>query len=243
MCGECFFGSENMKCKNPFKCLTKFEWGLWIASALVVTLTQLLSPSGDILSLIASLIGVTALIFVAKGFVLGQLLCILFAVLYGIISLRFHYYGEVITYVCMSAPMAILATISWIKHPQPNSSEVTVARLGSRKIVWLTVFTLIVTLVFYFILGALGTANLMVSTISVATSFLAASLTFLRSPYYALAYAANDIVLIVLWVLATIIDISYLCMIFCFVMFLLNDLYGFFNWRRMQRRQSEHISA
>jgi nicotinamide mononucleotide transporter PnuC len=143
----------------------------------------------------------------------------------------------------MSAPMAILATISWIKHPQPNSSEVTVARLGSRKIVWLTVFTLIVTLVFYFILGALGTANLMVSTISVATSFLAASLTFLRSPYYALAYAANDIVLIVLWVLATIIDISYLCMIFCFVMFLLNDLYGFFNWRRMQRRQSEHISA
>ena len=62
-------------------------------------------------------------------------------------------------------------------------------------------------------------------------------LTFLRSPYYALAYAANDIVLIVLWVAAAVNDISCLPMIFCFIMFLANDLYGFFNRKRMQKAQ------
>ena len=94
-----------------------------------------------------------------------------------------------------------------------------------------------VTVSFYFILGALGNANLPVSTLSVATSFLASALTFLRSPYYAIAYAANDVVLIVLWIAAAMQDISSLPMVACFLAFLLNDLYGFINWRRMERRQ------
>ena len=70
---------------------------------------------------------------------------------------------------------------------------------------------------------------------------LDAALTYLRSPYYALGYAANDVVLIVLWVLASVVDISYLSMVVCFIMFLVNDLYGFINWRRMQRKQGQHL--
>ena len=228
-----------MKIKNPFSTLTKFEWGLWAISSLGVLLSHLLSPQKDILSVIASLIGATALIFVAKGHVLGQLLTIVFAVFYGVISFQFQYYVEVITYVCMSAPMALLAAIAWIKHPYQQSEEVAVARLSKRLILSLIGLTVAVTIAFYFILGILGTANLLVSTISVTTSFLAASLTFLRSPYYELAYAANDVVLIVLWILAAKTDISYLSMIICFVMFLANDLYGFINWRRMEKRQSK----
>ena len=58
-----------------------------------------------------------------------------------------------------------------------------------------------------------------------------------RSPFYAVAYAANDIVLIILWVLASLENISYLPMVMCFAMFLLNDMYGFINWRKMSVRQ------
>ena len=101
----------------------------------------------------------------------------------------------------------------------------------------MTVLALLVTVLFYFILKALGTANLLFSTISITTSFVASYLTFLRSPYYAIGYSANDIVLIILWILASVEDVSYLPMVACFVMFLFNDLYGFYNWRRMQTRQ------
>ena len=62
-------------------------------------------------------------------------------------------------------------------------------------------------------------------------------LTFRRSPYFALAYAANDVVLIVMWTMAAKEDISYLSVIICFVMFLVNDLYGFVSWKRMEKRQ------
>lgn len=227
-----------MRLVSLFRSLSKFELVLWLSSVAVVTVSFFLSPDRNVLSLIDSLIGVTALIFISKGYVVGQVLLILFAVLYGIISFEYRYYGEMITYLGMSAPIAGLAVISWLRHPYKDSKEVEVNRhLKMSTWVMLLLLTAAVTAGFYFILKALGNNNLIVSTISVTTSFCAASLTFLRSPYYGLGYAANDAVLIVLWVLAAAENPEYVPMIFCFVMFLLNDLYGFFNWLRMSKRQ------
>lgn len=227
------------KIKGLWRDLTRFERGLWITSVIVVTLSYLLSPSGNWLTLVASLIGVTALIFVAKGYVIGQILSLVFAVFYGIISLHFRYYGEMITYLGMTAPIAVVSTVSWLRHPYRKTAEVEVGDVSKKQVAVLLLATVAVTTVFYFILDALHTANMFWSTLSVTTSFLAVSLTALRSPYYALAYTANDIVLIVLWILASIQDIAYLPMILCFVMFMVNDLYGFLNWRRMRDRQGK----
>lgn len=226
-----------MKIKNPFKDLSRFELCLWLTSVSAVVIPFLVIGERDYLNSIASVIGVTALIFVAKGYVLGQLLTVVFSVFYGIISYHFTYYGEMITYLFMTAPAAVMATISWIRNPY-DSKEVKVRRLRKRHIISLTLLCTVLTVIFYFILSALGNANMLFSTISITTSALASSLTFLRSPYYALAYAANDIVLIVLWGLATIESITYLPMIICFVMFLANDIYGFYNWKKMQKTQS-----
>lgn len=228
----------NMKWKNPFKALTKFELVLWLSSIVIVSLSFLLSPSGDLLTLTASLIGVTALIFVAKGMVIGQVLTVVFAVFYGTISFFFGYYGEMITYLCMASPIAVFSVISWLRHPYEESSEVEVNTLKRWRIFLMLILAAIVTAAFYFILGFLGNANLLISTLSVTTSFLASFLTLLRSPYYALAYGANDIVLMILWTLATIVNISYLPMIICFAMFFANDLYGFLNWQKMKTLQN-----
>ena len=228
-----------MKKANPFSTLSRFEWGLWLLSLTVVAGSYLLS-NGDILSLLASLVGVTALIFMAKGDVLGQILTVVFSLLYGVVSLHMRYYGEMITYLGMSMPIAAAAAIEWLRHPYEGTREVEVARLSKGRLPVLIFGSVAVTVVFYFILAALGTARLIVSTVSVTTSFAAAYLTYCRSPWYALAYAANDVVLMILWILAAIEDITYLPMLACFTMFLANDLYAFINWRRIQRRQGEN---
>jgi len=228
-----------MKFKNPFLDLSRFEKGLLITSLIVVTASFLLSPNKDYLTLISSLIGVTALIFVAKGYVIGEILCVIFAVFYGIVSFYFKYYGEVITYLGMTAPMSIMATVEWIKNPYGKTKEVKVKKITKKDIIIMLIFTAIVTAIFFFILKALNTESLIVSTLSVTTSFLAVYLTYLRSSYYALAYAANDIVLIVLWIIASISNPSYLPMVMCFVMFLINDIYGFYNWEKMRKRQNK----
>lgn len=228
-----------MQLYNPFRFLTKFEWGLWILSLAVVTVSFFLGGEGGILSLIASLLGVTALIFVAKGDVTGQILTVVFSILYAVISWDLRYYGEMITYLCMSAPIAAFSVVSWLRHPYAKDrSEVKIERLSRREIIGTVGLTAAVTFAFYWILRALGNARLGVSTLSVTTSFLASYLLFRRSPYYALAYAGNDVVLIVLWVIAAVKDPSYLSMVACFIMFLCNDLYGFFNWLRLRKRQN-----
>jgi len=227
-----------MKFKNPFTELTRFELILWLTSICAIAISAFLAGSNDFLNTIASLIGVTALIFISRGYIIGQVLVVIFSVFYGIISFYFSYYGEMITYLCMTAPMAIVSIVSWIKHPYKDSNEVEVNRVTKKQTAVMLILTVIVTIAFYFILSALNNANILFSTISVTTSFIASYLTFLRSPYYAIGYATNDLVLIVLWTLATIDSISYLPMVVCFIMFFFNDIYGFVSWRRMQRRQA-----
>lgn len=226
-----------MKFFSQFRDLTVFERVLWLVSAAVIIISFAVSGGGDVLTLIASLIGVTALIFVAKGYVLGQVLTVVFAVFYGIISFFFTYYGEMITYLCMTAPIAVMSTVSWIRNPYKGTKEVAVSRITARQIFVMSIAAAAAAAVLGYVLYLLGNANLVFSIISITTSFVASWLTLLRSPYYAIAYALNDIVLIVLWVLATLEDMSYLPMVLCFVMFFLNDMYGFFNWRRMAKRQ------
>lgn len=167
---------------------------------------------------------------------------ILFSLLYGIISYTFSYFGEMITYLGMTAPMALFALITWLRNPfGGNHAEVTVNRLKPFEGFLMLLLTALVTFGFYFILDSFETANIIPSTLSVTTSFIAVYLTFRRSPYFALAYAANDIVLIILWTLAAVEDITYISVLICFIMFLVNDLYGFANWKRMEKRQLQTL--
>ena len=226
------------KIKGLINYFSKFEIVLWSFSVLSIIISFIVFDRSNYLTLVASLIGVTSLIFCAKGNPVGQVLMIIFSIIYGIISCSFSYYGEMITYLGMTLPMCVFALVSWLKNPyKDNKSEVAVAKLKKKDIPLIIISALAVSIAFYFILKNFNTANLLPSTFSVTTSFIAAFLTYKRSPFFALAYATNDIVLIVLWVLATKEDISYISVIICFVVFLFNDLYGFSNWLRMQKRQ------
>ena len=217
---------------------SKGELALWGSSAGLILISFFLFDRVNFMTLAASLIGTTSLIFNAKGNPIGQALMIVFSLLYGVISYTFSYFGEMITYLGMTGPMALFALISWLRNPfKGNHAEVAVNRLENQELALMYGLTALVTVVFYFILDHFGTANMVPSTLSVTTSFIAVYLTFRRSPYFALAYAANDVVLIVMWTMAAAEDISYLSVIICFVMFLVNDLYGFVSWKRMEKRQ------
>ena len=221
--------------KNPFKNFTKKEWILWIASLFIVIVSNLVTADFDLLTLMAALVGVTSLIFAAKGNVWAQILMIVFSILYGIISWRFRYWGEMITYLGMALPMAVWSTITWLRHPsEGNDAEVEIRILHRTQALWVTVSCVVVTFVFYLILKALDTPNIVFSTISIVTSFLAAALTMLRSSYYALGYAANDIVLIVLWTLASLENPAYLPVVVNFTIFFFNDMYGFLSWKHRE---------
>lgn len=228
-----------MTIQNPFARLKPHEWLLWILSMVVVVVANVVTKDVNILTLLATLIGVTALIFIAKGDVFGQVLTVIFSILYALTSYQCHYYGEMFTYLGMTMPTAIVSIVTWVKHPyEGDSNEVQVSRLTQKKKLLMVILAVVVTIIFYWVLKAFDTPNLAFSTASVSTSFCASYLMMCRISYYALAYALNDIVLIVLWVLATLQDITYLSMVACFVIFLINDMYGYFSWKLREKAQN-----
>lgn len=227
-----------MKIKNALSCFSKAELILWGGSVLLIIVSFLCFDGENYLTLVASLVGVTSLIFNAKGNPVGQALMIVFSLLYGVISYSFSYYGEMLTYLGMTMPMACFALVSWLKNPYKGKrSQVTVNTISKKEALFSAVLTIAVTAAFYFILKALNTENLLPSTVSVTTSFAAVYLTFRRSSFFAFCYAANDVVLIVLWVLASLEDPRYISVVICFSAFLINDLYGFLNWQKMKKAQ------
>ena len=221
---------------------TTFEKILWIGSLVLITGSAVMFGKDGILSVIASLIGATSLLLNAKGNPIGQALGVIFSILYAIISFSFAYYGEMITYLGLTGPMALAAFISWIRNPfAKGKAEVKVNYIHRGEVLFMFILAAVVTVVFYFVLDFFNTANLIPSTVSVTTSFLAVYLTFRRNRFFAVAYAANDIVLIILWSLAALTDISYISVVICFVIFFVNDIYGFVSWSAMRKRQAAEI--
>ena len=70
---------------------------------------------------------------------------------------------------------------------------------------------------------------------------MAVYLTFRRDPLFALAYAANDVILIILWTMASIENTAYIPVTVSFAAFLANDIYGYISWRKMARLQSSAL--
>ncbi len=144
---------ENMKklnFTNPFKSLRAIDYIIWLTSLAVNIAAFAITRWTDPLTFVSAVVGVTALIFCAKGHVLGQIISVIFAIFYSIVAYFFRYYSELITYAFMSAPIAILSIISWLRNPYGNSGQVKVATLTKKKITVMLVLTAAVTVAFYF---------------------------------------------------------------------------------------------
>ena len=77
--------------QNPFRNFKKHDWVIWILSVIVVATSNILIGEIQIFTLCATVIGVSALIFVAKGNVWGQILTVIFSILYAIASWQCRY--------------------------------------------------------------------------------------------------------------------------------------------------------
>ena len=81
------------KLKSIAKYFSVGEILLWSFSVILIIASFCVFDRTNYLTLAASLIGVTSLIFNAKGNPTGQELMIIFSLIYGYISFVFTYYG------------------------------------------------------------------------------------------------------------------------------------------------------
>lgn len=216
-----------------------FELGILFFGSIALVLAFFLQPGEkNYLSLFTSLLGMVAILMVAKGMIIGQYFTFVYGLLYALLSYLSGYYGECILCAVTILPSATLAVISWTRHPSKERGKVKVNKLSKKEYLSVCLGAVALTFAAYFVLRALHTEELVVSTVSFVTSLSAAYLLIRRSPFYALCYIANDLVLIALWSLALARGECVLPSVICFCIFLVNDSYGFFNWRRRGKTDS-----
>ena len=244
--------------KTCFKSLSKFELVLWIGS-LFCTLASfilgiLLSGQVNIASFIASIFGITAIIFNCKANVLGQYLMIVYTVISAIVALVTYNYGVAFSFLLLSLPCIIISCVNWTKKSHIEGEDkpkvAKIAPLTPVKVILLALATGAIVVGFYFFLqylpqifvGASETSYLLLNALATGSCFAASVLMTMRSPYYALCFCANDILLIVIWGLTCASDIGVLPNLICAANFLINDIYGFFNWKRIEKTQKQALS-
>ncbi len=231
---------ESHMLKKILKYFSPFEWALYGGGIAVITAGFLIGTERNVLSYVSALLGISCVIFNAKGSVWGQIISIGFALTYAAFAYFNRYYGEMIIYLALMFPIHVASIFSWLKNKNSKAKhlEVKINTLSVREYVLAATGGAALTVGFYFLLRALNTDNLVVSTISLVTSLAAAYLMLRRCEYFSLCFVANDIVLLVLWSMKMATDgISVLPSIISFCLYLLNDTYSFISWKRIKRRQ------
>lgn len=225
--------------KNFFKSWNLFEKLFLLISLIIIIVCYFLGADRNILSLITSILGVITVIFGAKGLVWAPIINLMYNIVYIILSYTQGFYGEVIIYIFFMTPINIAMIISWLKNKSKQDENIVeVNKVSKKEYIILFIVTLFVTVGFYYLLKALNTSALLISTISLIDSFIATYLLYRRCSNYALSYIVNDIILIGLWSFSLKNNgIAYLPMILSFIVFLVNDIYGFISWKKREKEQ------
>ena len=204
--------------------------------ALIITMSIVFKASW--ISAIAGIFGLSCVLFAAKGKVICVFLTWCMIVFYSLLSYQNKYYGEVFINLCLMFPMTVIQLVAWIR----NLGKDHVVKVNSitKKEVFIVVLVACVAFVaFYFILRALNTSQLIISTISIVTSVLATYFQSRRSKYGFLAFLFNDVVLCVLWLFATLEDTANVAMLTAVALYVVSDIYGFISWGVLQKRQQK----
>ena len=225
---------------------TLFEILFLSFSVIAITLCFALGIDKNVFSYIVSLVGIVSVIMIAKGLVIAPMINLVYCVLYSILSIFQHYYGEAIIYIGLMMPIYVFSIISWIKNRNKDRQDVvSINKIKGMEYLYLSLVTIAATVGFYFLLKAMNTSELIISTLSLISSAVASYLMLRRCSYYAIGFIVNDIILIALWSMVVVSNgMGYLPSVLCFCIFLINDVYGFIHWKIEEHRQgkSENIS-
>jgi len=223
--------------KSILKDWTMFEKILLFGSVILVSLVGLIFKS-DLLTTICSIVGIITALLLAKGKNLGQIFGLLIVALYTIVSFKNGYYGEVIIYLCIMLPMYIMGIISWIKHQNKDTNTVEVNKIKLKEWIIVLIISIIAFVIIYFLLEMFNTKQLFISSLSVIDSLFAIYLGVRRSKYSFYFYVVNDLILIVLWGIPVISgSLILLPMVFNPTINLINDIYGIYNWKKLEKIQ------
>lgn len=221
---------------NPFELVLLFL-GLTVPTAIGIAFES------GLLEILSSTLSIVMTLLVAKGKLEGYFLCLVSMAFYLVVCLNNAVYGEVILMLVFQYPIIIWGIRSWLKNKRIDIQKgqvVVVTKVGGKEIAIVIVSQAVMAIGYYFLLKVLDTEQLVVSTILFAWSIVATYLFMRRSHINLVAYFINDIIAVVLWALVIASGTTSAAAVLVMpAMYLINDGYGIFMWRKLMTNQTK----
>lgn len=234
--------------KQFFNSFNLFDYIL-LPLFLVAVLTVSIIYKCDALSIIYSFVGLIAVFVLSKGVFFSPIFLIIMYIIYAIQAYLSGLYGEVILNVAILMPLQIYAFISWFikrKHKAEKSLSVSPQDIHLKEWSIIAVCYVLLLISVYFILQAINTNYLILSALCFANAILANYLTIRKSFYQFVVYIANNVVLILMWLMPLIegqpLGTNFLPMIVSFVAFTAINSYGLINWIKLSKKSKNLIA-
>ncbi len=230
-----------MKIKEFLKKFTIANYIYLACAYIIIILGFIISDDKNILSLIASLMGVTAFLMSAKGFTIAPILSSIYYILYASLALTQKFYGEAIVNGLISLPLSVFAIVTWFRNKNKSeNTNVSVNEISKKEYLYLFLALPVVYVGMFFLLKALDTNQLIINSISTLCCICAGYLLVRRSPFYSLAYICADVVVITLWSVTIMNEgLAYLPTLLSVCCFFVNDIYGLYSWQKRRKIQKE----
>ena len=187
----------------------------------------------SILGMVSGISGIICNVFVSKGKISNYFFGLIFAYTYFYISLGANFLGEMNTTLYVYIPAQFIGYFLWKANMQKeqNSDAVIAKALTVNGWIGLIAFLVIGTLLFVEILNYYGGSSTGLDGLSTIIVVAAQALMVLRYREQWLLWILLNIISIALWAENTSMYVMYSA-------YLLNSLYGYYNWSKLQKAQA-----
>jgi len=219
---------------------TTFE-KIWLAVFTSINIYLFFALEDSLLGLISSITGMIAVVLIAKGKILNFFFGIVQSGTYAYISFSYGLFGEAMLNGLFYFPFQFIGMYLWKKNKTQASTkgeDVIVKRLNKKQWIQLFLIILVSSIIYSYVLHALGGKQVRIDSIAVVLSVAAQLLMVKRYVEQWVLWILVNVLSITLWAIILINsgdnDWSMLVM---WSAFLLNSMYGYMNWVKISKKQ------
>lgn len=215
---------------------TKLEYVWLFVCTAAIAATSILMKS-SVLEFISSVTGIVGAILVAKGKISSYWWGVIATALYAWISYKYQLFGEAIMYTLVFLPMQFWGAVVWSRKLNVSGDRADVIKnyLTTKQRIWVSVGTLAAIGLYALFVAELKGSMPGLDSATAILSILATTLMMYRYAEQWYCWVLVNIVAVVMWIQATIHhEGGGAAVLSMWVAFLLNSLFGVYQWRKQK---------
>jgi nicotinamide mononucleotide transporter len=219
------------------------DWSLfekiWLLTFTMVNIYLFFAWQDSLIGLTASLTGMLCVVLTAKARISSFYWGLINILTYSYVAYRSAYYGDVMLNLLYFLPMTFVGIYFWKRNLKNNKKgEVKVKSLSwKNRFIWFGI-SIIILIIYGIILMMIKGTLPFIDSATTVFSIIATIMLNKRLTEQWFFWIMVDVLSIVMWAYIFITSRGDISMLVMWSAFLVNALYGYYNWRKMEKNQN-----